>query len=46
MGKGPMGKKDLWVSPSLGDWLVPGKDVKYMANGPVYRAAIAAAEAR
>ena len=40
MGKGLMGKKDLWVSPSLGDWLAPGKDVKYMAmhNGPVSNA--------
>jgi len=42
MGKGLMGKKDLWVSPSLGDWLAPGKDVKYMAmhNGPVSNAFI------
>lgn len=42
MGKGIMGKKDLWVSPSLGDWLAPGKDVKYMAmhNGPVSNAFI------
>lgn len=42
MGKGMMGKKDLWVSPSLGDWLAPGKDVKYMAmhNGPVSNAFI------
>lgn len=40
MGKGIMGKKDLWVGPSLGDWLAPGKDVKYMAmhNGPVSNA--------
>lgn len=40
MGKGLMGKKDLWVGPSLGDWLAPGKDVKYMAlhNGPVSNA--------
>ncbi len=42
MGKGLMGKKDLWVSPSLGDWLAPGRDVKYMAmhNGPVSNAFI------
>lgn len=42
MGKGLMGKKELWVSPSLGDWLAPGKDVKYMAmhNGPVSNAFI------
>lgn len=42
MGKGLMGKKDLWVGPSLGDWLAPGKDVKYMAmhNGPVSNAFI------
>ncbi|MFG6356840.1 MAG: glycoside hydrolase family 78 protein [Acetatifactor sp.] len=42
MGKGLMGKKDLWISPSLGDWLAPGKDVKYMAmhNGPVSNAFI------
>lgn len=40
MGKGLMGKKDLWICPSLGDWLAPGKDVKYMAmhNGPVSNA--------
>lgn len=37
MGEGPAGIEDLWVSPSLGDWLAPGRDVKYMAmhNGPV-----------
>lgn len=42
MGKGLMGKKDLWLGPSLGDWLAPGKDVKYMAmhNGPVSNAFI------
>lgn len=42
MGKGLMGKKDLWMGPSLGDWLAPGKDVKYMAmhNGPVSNAFI------
>lgn len=39
-GKGVMGKKNLWVSPGLGDWLAPGKDAKYMAihNGPVSNA--------
>lgn len=37
---GLLGKKDLWISPSLGDWLTLGKDVKYMAmhNGPVSNA--------
>lgn len=42
MGKGLMSKKDLWIGPSLGDWLAPGKDVKYMAmhNGPVSNAFI------
>ncbi len=42
MGKGLLGKKDLWMGPSLGDWLAPGKDVKYMAmhNGPVSNAFI------
>lgn len=42
MGKGLMGKRDLWIGPSLGDWLAPGKDVKYMAmhNGPVSNAFI------
>lgn len=42
MGKGLMGKKELWISPSLGDWLAPGRDVKYMAmhNGPVSNAFI------
>lgn len=37
MGEGPAGKKNLWISPSLGDWLAPGRDVGYMAmhNGPV-----------
>ncbi len=42
MGKGLPGKKDLWVGPSLGDWLAPGKGVKYMAmhNGPVSNAFI------
>lgn len=39
---GLMGKKDLWIGPSLGDWLTLGKDVKYMAmhNGPVSNAFI------
>lgn len=42
LGKGMMGKKELWISPSLGDWLAPGRDVKYMAmhNGPVSNAFI------
>ncbi|MBQ9511553.1 MAG: family 78 glycoside hydrolase catalytic domain [Clostridia bacterium] len=37
---GLLGKKDLWIAPSLGDWLSLGKDVKYMAlhNGPVSNA--------
>ncbi len=35
-----MGDKNLWLSPSLGDWLSPGKDTAYMAmhNGPVSNA--------
>ena len=39
---GLFGKKNLWVSPSLGDWLAMGRDVKYMAmhNGPVSNAFI------
>ncbi len=39
---GLLGKKDLWIAPSLGDWLATGKDVKYMAmhNGPVSNAFI------
>lgn len=39
---GLMGKKDLWIAPNLGDWLAPGKDIKYMAmhNGPVSNAFI------
>ena len=39
---GLFGKKDLWIQPSLGDWLAMGKDVKYMAmhNGPVSNAFI------
>lgn len=32
-----METQNLWLGPSLGDWLALGKDVKYMAmhNGPV-----------
>ena len=39
---GLFGKKNLWIAPSLGDWLATGKDVKYMAmhNGPVSNAFI------
>ena len=39
---GLLGKKDLWMAPSLGDWLATGRDVKYMAmhNGPVSNAFI------
>ena len=39
---GIFGKKNLWVAPSLGDWLAMGRDVKYMAmhNGPVSNAFI------
>lgn len=39
---GIFGKKDLWIAPSLGDWLAMGRDVKYMAmhNGPVSNAFI------
>lgn len=35
-----MGGKGLWLGPNLGDWLAPGKDVRYMAmhNGPVSNA--------
>jgi alpha-L-rhamnosidase len=44
MGPGPMGmgRDGLWVGPSLGDWLAPGKDTAYMAmhNGPVSNAFI------
>lgn len=37
-----MGDADLWLAPSLGDWLTLGKDVAYMAmhNGPVSNAFI------
>jgi len=39
---GLMGKKDLWIAPNLGDWLMLGKDIKWMAmhNGPVSNAFI------
>jgi alpha-L-rhamnosidase len=39
---GFFGKKNLWIQPSLGDWLAMGRDVKYMAmhNGPVSNAFI------
>ena len=39
---GLFGKKNLWIAPSLGDWLAMGRDVKYMAmhNGPVSNAFI------
>jgi len=32
-----MGKKNLWIGPSLGDWLAPGKGIAWQAmhNGPV-----------
>lgn len=39
---GLFGKKDLWISPSLGDWLAMGRDIRFMAmhNGPVSNAFI------
>lgn len=39
---GFLGKKDLWMQPSLGDWLAMGRDVKFMAmhHGPVSNAFI------
>ena len=39
---GLFGKRDLWIQPSLGDWLAMGRDVKFMAmhNGPVSNAFI------
>lgn len=39
---GLLGKKDLWMQPSLGDWLAMGRDVKFMAihHGPVSNAFI------
>ena len=32
-----LGRKDLWLGPNLGDWLMPGHGMTYMAmhNGPV-----------
>lgn len=32
-----MGEQNLWLGPNLGDWLAPGRDIKFMAmhNGPV-----------
>ncbi len=35
-----MGDADLWLAPSLGDWLALGRDIAYMAmhNGPVSNA--------
>lgn len=32
-----MGKKNLWIGPSLGDWLAPGKGIAWQAmhNNPV-----------
>lgn len=35
-------KKGLWISPSLGDWLMPGKSMAWQAmhNGPVSNAFI------
>lgn len=37
-----MGKKNLWIGPSLGDWLAPGKGIAWQAmhNGPVSNAFI------
>ena len=37
-----MGRDNLWISPSLGDWLMPGKGVPWLAmhNGPVSNAFI------
>ncbi len=37
-----MGDANLWLAPSLGDWLTLGKDITYMAmhNGPVSNAFI------
>lgn len=39
---GLFGKPNLWIAPSLGDWLAMGRDVKFMAihNGPVSNAFI------
>ncbi|KAF1299070.1 alpha-L-rhamnosidase [Enterococcus sp. JM4C] len=35
-------ENDLWLAPNLGDWLMPGKDMAWMAvnNGPVSNAFI------
>lgn len=32
-----LGENQLWLAPNLGDWLMPGKDMSWMAtnNGPV-----------
>lgn len=32
-----MGEQNLWLGPNLGDWLAPGRDIRFMAmhNGPV-----------
>lgn len=37
-----MKKKNLWIGPSLGDWLAPGKGIAWQAmhNGPVSNAFI------
>jgi alpha-L-rhamnosidase len=37
-----MGKKNLWIGPSLGDWLAPGKGIAWQAmhNNPVSNAFI------
>lgn len=37
-----MGKKNLWIGPSLGDWLAPGKGIAWQAmhNSPVSNAFI------
>ena len=39
---GKLAGRDLWIAPNLGDWLAPGRDIKYMAmhNGPVSNAFI------
>ncbi|MFR4127232.1 MAG: hypothetical protein ACLT08_05685 [Roseburia inulinivorans] len=37
-----MGKKNLWIGPSLGDWLAMGKGIAWQAmhNNPVSNAFI------
>lgn len=37
---GALKPRDLWTGANLGDWLSPGKDIRYMAmhNGPVSNA--------